>query len=217
MIDLSVEQLLTMTRSVRRRLDLQRPVELEVINKCLEMAIQAPTGSNTQNWHFVVVTDPQQRFAMAELYRKGFQTYRDKLLAGTITVSHNSITPDREMMRRVRTSSQHLLDHLHEVPVLLIPCITDRVDYASVVEQAGTWGSIIPATWSFMLGARAHGLGTCWTTWHLYHEREAASVLGIPYEKVMQIALIPVAYTIGTTFHAAARHPLDTLVHYEHW
>jgi nitroreductase len=148
-------------------------VEPEVINKCLDIAIQAPTGSNTQNWHFVVVTDPQQCLAMAELYRKGFQTYRDKLLAGTITLSHNDITPDRETMRKARESSQHLLDHLHEVPVLLIPCISDRVDYASVVEQAGTWGSIIPATWNFMLAARAHGLGTCWTTWHLYHERKA--------------------------------------------
>ncbi|HEU5381482.1 MAG TPA: nitroreductase family protein, partial [Ktedonobacteraceae bacterium] len=76
---------------------------------------------------------------------------------------------------------------------------------------------ILPATWSFMLAARIHGLGTCWTTLHLYYEREAAQILGIPHDQVMQAALIPVAYTQGTTFHPAPRHTLANVVHWNHW
>ena len=118
---------------------------------------------------------------------------------------------------RVRDSAQYLADHMHEVPVLIVPCIWGRTDGLGVIEQAGAWGSILPAAWSFMLAARARGLGTCWTTVHLFYEQEAAEVLGIPYERIMQTALIPVAYTLGTDFKPVPRVPLESIVHWERW
>ncbi len=79
------------------------------------------------------------------------------------------------------------------------------------------WGSIAPAAWSFMLAARARGLGTAWTSLHLFFEEEAAELLGIPYDEVMQAALIPVAHTIGTDFRPGARNPLDSFVAWDRW
>ena len=121
------------------------------------------------------------------------------------------------MMGRVLGGVFHLRDHLHEVPVHVIPCIEGRTDASGAFGQAASWGSIIPAAWSFMLAARSRGLGTCWTTFHLAHEREAAELLGIPYDDVMQAALIPVAYTLGTDFKPAVRAPLDSMVHWDRW
>lgn len=217
LLDLSLDELLATTRSVRKRLDLTRPVEPALIQECLEMAVQAPTGANNQNWHFLVVTDEVQRRALGEVYRKGFARYQEQMLSGQV-VPTSSLTPqDRATMRKVRSSSQYLIEHMHDVPVLLVPCIQDRTDNAPVVEQAGAWGSILPAVWNFMLAARARGLGTCWTTVHLYYEQEAAAILDIPYEKIMQVALIPVAYTLGIDFKPAPRRPLAKLVHWERW
>jgi nitroreductase len=218
LLPLSSDELLTTTRSVRKRLDFSRPVEREVIQECLELAAQAPTGGNNQNWHFVVVTKRQQREALGDIYRKGFAHYQQLILSGRLTTSTSAIAPEQvASYRKVRSSSQYLLDNIHRVPVMLIPCIYDRVDGQPSVEQAGTWGSILPATWSFMLAARARGLGTCWTTLHLYYERQAAAILGIPYERVTQAALIPVAYTLGTDFKRASRVPLQSVVHWDQW
>jgi nitroreductase len=216
-LDLSLDEILCTTRSVRRRLDLHRPVEPEILKECLELAIQAPSGSNNQNWHFILVTDPCRRQALGDLYRKGFATYCALARAGQAVAIRRTAMPGREAIFKLQNSSQYLLEHIHEVPVMVLPCIEDRVEGEMVVEQANAWGSILPATWSFMLAARARGLGTCWTTLHLYHEREAAAILGIPYEQVMQVALIPVAYTQGTTFRPAARHPVERVIHWDHW
>jgi nitroreductase len=121
------------------------------------------------------------------------------------------------MMGRVLGGVHHLADHLHEVPVHVIPCIEGRTDGKSVFAQASRWGSVMPAAWSFMLAARSRGLGTVWTTFHLAHEEAAAELLGIPYDDVMQAALIPVAYTLGTEFKPAKRAPLDSMVHWDRW
>lgn len=214
-LNLTPDELLTTTRSVRKRLDFSRPVEPEVIRECLQLAVQAPTGGNSQLWHFVVVTDADKRQALGDIYRKGWELYRNmpgnsgRLLAGD---------PRRaEIQMRVLDSANYLAAHIHEAPVLLIPCIRGRVDNAPSVAQSGLWGSILPAAWSFMLAARARGLGTSWTTVHLFFEEEAATLLGIPYAKVTQAALIPVAYTKGTEFAPAAREPLDTIVHWDAW
>ena len=216
MLDLSIDTLLTTTRSVRKRLDLSRPVEPEVIRECLEIAQQAPTGGNNQNWHFVVVTDPQQRQALAALYRKGAATYAE-LMAPVYQRRMASGEQEAKTLTRVMSSAQYLTEHLHEVPVHVIPCIEGRTDHGPIVAQAGTWGSIMPAAWSFMLAARSRGLGTSLTSFHLFFEQEAAQVLGIPYEQVMQAALIPVAYTLGTDFKPAHRKPLETVLHWDRW
>src|SRR6516225_7921860 len=215
-LDLSLDELLTTTRSVRKRLDLARPVEPEVIRECLGLALQAPTASNSQSWHFVVVTDPQQREALATLYRKGAEQYR-ALMAPEFQKRAASSKQDATAVGRLTDSGQYLIDHLHEVPVHVIPCIWGRTDHKPTVAQAGLWGSIMPATWSFMLAARSRGLGTSLTSFHLFFEQEAAHVLGIPYEKVTQAALIPVAYTLGTDFKPASRMPLDSVLHWDKW
>lgn len=217
LLDLSPLELLQTTRSVRKRLDFDRPVEADVLQECLEIAMQAPTGSNNQNWHFLVVTEQRQRLLLGDLYRKGFARYCELARTGQAVAMRRTARPGRADIEKLQSSTRYLLEHIHEVPVMLIPCIEDRVEGESVVEQANAWGSILPATWSFMLAARVHGLGTCWTTLHLYYEREAAAVLDIPYEQVMQAALIPVAYTRGTVFSPAPRHSLETTVHWNRW
>ena len=217
LLNLSPDELLTTTRSVRKRLDLTRPVEPELVRECLELAVQAPTGGNRQTWHFVVVTDPQQRQALGEIYRKGFALYLQQTLAASASAIRTLTRQQRVTLKKVRDSSQYLADHMHEVPVLVVPCLQDRVEGLPNVAQAGTWGSILPAVWSFMLAARARGLGTCWTTVHLSYEQEAAEVLGIPYEKITQTSLIPVAYTLGTDFKPAPRVPLESILHWDKW
>ncbi len=215
LLDLNSDQLLSTTRAVRKRLDFSRPVEPEVLRECLEMAMQAPTGSNRQHWHFVIVTDAEKRKGISELYRKSFTAYR-----GSGSAQFRSADPEQraQTQQRIVSSSDYLSDHMHEVPVLVIPCILGRLDQMkTTVEQAGSWGSILPAVWSFMLAARARGLGTVWTTLHLVYEKEAAEILGIPYEKITQAALIPVAYTLGTDFKPGPREPLDTIVHWDQW
>ncbi len=218
LLQLSPDEMLTTTRSVRKRLDFSRPVEPEVIRECLELAVQAPTGANSQGWQFVVVTDQEQRKALGDIYRKGYWLYREK--TASVHPLYEGRTIPREFakaLKKVRDSSEYLAEHMQEVPVLLVPCIWSRVDDRPTVEQAGFWGSILPAVWSFMLAARSRGLGSSWTTVHLYYEQEAAEVLGIPYEKVTQAALIPAAYTLGADFKPASRMPLDSVLHWDKW
>jgi len=216
LLDLKPDELLSTTRTVRKRLDLTRPVEPELIRECVELAVQAPTGSNSQRWHFLIVTDPEKRKALGEFYRQGMiATYGP-------ASANNKLPPPSDpqiarTMERVRDSSWYLAEHMGEVPVLVVPCIRGRLEGVSNVIQASTWGSILPAVWSFMLAARSRGLGTAWTTLHLLHEKEAAEVLGIPYEKVTQAALIPVAYTVGTDFKPGPRKSLDEVLHWNQW
>jgi len=214
-LDLSPDQLLTTTRSVRKRLDLARPVEPEVLRECLEIALQAPTGGNRQSWHFVVVTDAEKRLSIADLYRRSFAAYRQSQAAAAGAGTQDSTRA--HIQKRVVDSADYLAAHFHEVPVHVIPCISGRLDELSSEAQAGAWGSILPATWSFMLAARARGLGTAWTTLHLTYEREVAEILGIPYDKITQAALIPVAYTTGTDFKPAPREALDRVLHWNAW
>jgi nitroreductase len=208
MPELTTDELLSTTRSVRKRLDLTRPVEREVLEDCLRLAQQAPTASYSQNWHFVVVTDAGRRAALGELWRKVAGPYLERRTEAAGADPH---------VARIGDAVRHLAEHIHEVPVHVVPCVEGRTENASTFQQASRWGSIVPAAWSFMLAARSRGLGSVWTTFHLRYERDAAEILGIDYDKVMQVALLPVAYTIGTDFKPAARRPLDTMVHWDRW
>lgn len=215
LLDLTSDELLTTTRAVRKRLDFSRPVPREVIEECLAIALQAPTASNAQNWSFAVVTDPAKRAAVAELYRTMWQRY---LTAPGAAPNLQFSDPARVATQvRVTASAQYLADHLHEVPVHVIPCLLGRADNAPPGVQASRYGSIFPATWSFMLAARARGLGTAWTSLHLGFEEQAAAILGIPYAEVQQTALIPVAYTKGTDFKPAPRDHSANIVHWNGW
>ncbi len=206
----TIDHLLTTTRSVRRRLDLGRPVEREVIERCLEIAIQAPSGSNVQGWHFVVVTDPGKRAALADLYRKGAELY------ASMRQPLPEADPRAAQAERISASSGYLRDHLHEVPVLIVPCIEGRVESLPQFAQASVYGSILPAVWSLMLALRARGLGSAWTTIHLIFEREAAAVLGIP-DHVTQAALLAVAYFTGSDFRPARRLPVRDRTYWDSW
>jgi nitroreductase len=197
---------LSTTRSVRKRLDLTRPVEPEVVLDCLRLAVQAPSASNTQTWRWLVVTDPAKRAGLAELYRQGGGDYLAKRSQAALEGQD----------RRVYDSANYLADHLHEVPVHVIPCILGRVEGKDNPTVASFFASIIPAAWSFMLALRARGLGSAWTTLHLPKEREAAALLGIP-ERVTQVALLPVAYTVGTDFKPAARPPVEDITFWDRW
>jgi nitroreductase len=156
----------------------------------------------------VVVTDAAERAALGELWRG---------VAGPYLQHRAAAAAADRRVARINDAVRHLAEHIHQVPVHVIPCVEGRTDGRPAAAQASRWASIIPAAWSFMLAARARGLGTVWTTFHLRHEREAAEILGIPYERVMQAALIPVAHTIGTDFKPAARQQLDTMVHWDRW
>jgi nitroreductase len=214
MPELTPDELLSTTRSVRLRLDLERPVAPSLIEECLDLAQQAPTGSNRQGWSFVVVTDADTRQSLAKLYKQGWDAYMEFIGRRAAAESPDGLSPD---VRRIYRSSTYLAEHMGDVPVLVVPCIAGRPESLPIEGQAALWGSILPAVWSFMLAARARGLGTCWTTLHLPHEREAAELLGIPYDEVMQAALIPVAHTIGEDFRPGPRNPLDTIVHWDRW
>ena len=210
-LDRSPDELLTTTRAVRKRLDLERPVEREVIEECVEIALQAPTGSNRQGWHFVFVTDPDKKKAIADLYGRNFDPY-----VSAPKPAYGEGDTRGERFDVVRESATYLRQHLHEVPVLFVPCTEGRLgEGMSAFQQASAWGSILPAVWSFMLAARARGLGTAWTTLHLPNEHEAAEVLGIPYERYTQAGLVPVAYTKGTDFKPAPRLPAAAVTHWD--
>ncbi|MGH7857752.1 MAG: nitroreductase family protein [Candidatus Binatia bacterium] len=206
-LDLSVvDRLLTTTRTVRGRLDLTRPVEPEVIEAAIEIAIQAPTGSNRQNWRFLVLTDPDKKKAVAHVYRKSFESYAGR------RPTHSPSTPGE----RIAASAWYLSDHLHEVPVLVIACIEGRVENQGPAAQASLYGSILPSAWSLMLALRARGLGSAWTTLHLTGEKEVARILGIP-DSVTQAVLLPVAYYEGKDFKPAPRRPGREVTYWNSW
>lgn len=208
----ATDHLLTTTRSVRKRLDLSRPVEPAVIEECLEIALQAPTGSNQQKWHFIVLTDPEKRAAVASLYTKSFNIYRPRNAPENDSASANA-TPQ---VSRLVDSARHLADHMQEVPVLILCCYEGRPDSPEPFAQAGLYGSILPAAWSLMLALRARGLGSTWTTLHLRYEREVAEILGLP-DNLTQAVLLPVAYFTGDDFKPAQRQPASEVTHWNGW
>ncbi|HUR50307.1 MAG TPA: nitroreductase family protein [Acidimicrobiales bacterium] len=211
LLELDPDQLLSTTRAVRKRLDLDRPVPPELIKECVAIAQQAPTGSNRQTWSFVVVTDPTKKAALGEIYKRAFDIYRD------MPRPQYDDTARAATQERVVSSAQYLADVMGQAPVLLVPCIEGRADNVPNVVASSLLGSIIPAAWSFCLAARARGLGTSWTTLHLMFEKEAADALGIPFDSVSQVALIPVAYTKGVDFKTAHREPVESVLHYDGW
>jgi nitroreductase len=201
----TVDRLLTTTRAVRKRLDLRRPVDLKVIRTCLEVAIQAPTGSNAQTWRWIVVTNAEKRQALAALYQNPPADLRQRL-SGTPAPP----VADSPQQQRVMASARFLVEHLHEVPVLVVPCILKAGG------AAGWAPSIYPAVWSFILALRSRGLGSTITTAHIYRQEEAAALLGIP-GGYAQACLLPVAYYTGQSFRPAIRRPIEEVAFHDGW
>ncbi len=197
-----VDQLLSTTRAVRKRLDFDREVPDDVLLECLQLAVQAPTGSNRQGWRWMVVRDQAKKDALAEIYNRAGGSYLKDAAATTEADAQTG---------RVLTSAVYLAENLQRSPVMVIPMIIGRPD-ESANEGAGLFGSIIPAMWSFQLALRSRGLGSCLTTIHLAHEQEAAELLGIP-PHLTQAGLLPVAYTKGTDFKPATRPPVEEITY----
>ncbi len=207
MLELTPDELLATTRTVRKRLDFDRPVERSVIEECLELALQAPNGGNVNNWRWLAIDDPGLIGQMADIYNAGLDDYIATFGDAGYPGAH---VPGAD---RIASSTQHLRDNFHRSPVLLLPLIAGRTDgggeSANVFHQATRWGSVLQAVWSFMLALRARGLGSARTTGHLWRERELADLLGIPHEVYMQTGLFPIAYTLGTDFKPAYRKPVN--------
>jgi nitroreductase len=211
----TADEVLRTTRAVRRRLDLERPVDHALIEACVEVAMQAPTGSNMAGWHFVVVDDSAQRAALGELYRRAWEDYRKlPIAAGNIRTGDPAKDATQQ---RVMASAEYLAENIDRVPVHVVPCIDGRFDRAPSWISVPMLSSIIPAVWSFMLAGRARGLGSSFTTMHLRFEEEAAEILGIPYESVTQVALLPVGHTIGDDFKPVPRPPAASIIHRNRW
>ncbi len=215
-LDLSGDELLSTTRSVRKRLDFSRPVPDELVRECVQLALQAPAGSNIPRTRFVIVRDAETRRRLAALYLEVYDELYRRSASYVRRVGPAGSADDRQ--QRVGDSVDHLAHHLAEAPVIVVACLAGmRVD-GSLAHMAPTFlGQTAPATWSFMLAARARGLGTCWTTMHLFREREAAEVLSIPYDTVQQVCLTPLAYTIGRDFRPAHRDDAGTYIHWDRW
>jgi nitroreductase len=210
-LGLSADEVLTTTRAARRRLDFERPVARELLQDCVDIARQAPSGRNRQRWDFIFVEDAPRKRAIAEWWLAGLRSGGS---GGDLT---RDTSP--EGWRQIAGSLAHLAARLHEAPWLLIPCVRvqSRAELVGVRGQAEAWGSVLPAVWSFMLAARERGLGTAWTTAHLTYEREVAEILEIPYDTVVQAALTPVAHTVGTDFRPARRAPAADFIHWNAW
>jgi nitroreductase len=217
LLPLNPDELLTTTRAVRKRLDFDRPVPDELIRECVAVALQSPSGSNNPTMQFVIVRDPAKKAAIGELYRQAYSMYQtwDGAYIGSI-VKGDEVADAQQ--RRSANSADFLGERMGDAPALVIACtLGGRMDGAPSMMSASTFGNILPAMWSFMLAARARGLGTAWTTLHLLHEQAVAELLGIPFDSVQQACLSPLAFTVGTDFKPATRPHPDTVIHWDQW
>lgn len=217
-LGLSADEVLSTTRAVRKRLDFDRPVEVEVLEECLSLAMQAPTGSNRQHYQWVFVTEPEIRKQVGEVYREKFMINYDANRASDPAKVYGANDVRSEGFGQLMGSVGYLAENIEKVPVLMVPCIDGRVENTTLNQAAGQFGSILPAVWSFMLALRERGLGSAWTTAHLKEdgEQRVAKILDIP-ENYTQVGLFPIAYTIGTDFKVAKRLSPESLMHFNHW
>ena len=216
LLDLTPDELLSTTRAVRKRLDFDRPVEDEVIRDCVRLAMQAPSGSNNMTMQFVVVKDPEKRAAIGEIYRQCYEVYKtmDGIYIGSFQREDHA---EQAQQERSTASADFLGENLGRAPAIVVACTAGRLDGAPAVMSVPLLGNVLPGMWSFMLAARARGLGTAWTTLSLFQEQALADVLGIPFDEVQQACLSPLAYTVGTDFKPAMRPEPDTIIHWDGW
>ena len=236
-----VDWLLTTTRSNRKTLDLEREVDLRVIEECLRIAMQAPTAHNDQRWHWIVITDPEKRARIADTYALIWE----QMSKGERAKVRRFKGADQQYTK-IQDSANWLPEHLHEVPVFVIPCMVGprydnellrsewkrwmgrRREAVRALDPDSDWdpsllwldggyfASVYPAVWSFQLALRSRGLGSVLTVVHLAAEKPVQKILGLN-DRQVQTCLIPVAYTTKRTFRAAKRPPLESRLHIEEW
>ncbi len=194
----SIDHVLRTTRSVRRRIDFERAIEPEVIEACIDLAVQAPTGIRAENWRFVVVTDTQKKRAIADLYRQGGETFA------------------KARGVELKATQREHADRLHEMPALILVCAEGRPATGPAAVQVGFYGSVLPAAWSLMLALRARGIGSTWTSLLVLHEEAVADVLGIPAD-VSQTVLLPIGYMKDAVLKPAKRKPAREVTFWNAW
>ena len=217
LLPLNPDELLTTTRAVRKRLDFDKPVSDDVIRECVAAAMQSPSGSNMMTMSFVIVKDAAKRKAIGDVYKACYDMYKsmDGVYIGSIDKGDASANAQQ---KRSASSADFLGEHMGDAPALVIACTEGaRLDGAPAMMSASMLGNILPGMWSFMLAARARGMGTAWTTVHLMMEQQVADILGIPFETVQQVCLSPLAYTKGTDFKPAERPAADSIIHWNGW
>jgi nitroreductase len=218
MSNLDAVQVLTTTRSVRKRLDLDRKVPRALIEECLDVAFQAPNGSNRNSWRWVVIDDPEIMRRAAAIYDASMADFiaspegQDYQRAAAAQLAADKSGRLAEDMRKMSESVDHLRRNMARMPAAVVPMFEGRPERMDLFHQASNWGSVLPAVWSLFLALRTHGLGSAWTTVHILREREMADLLGIPYDEYTQVGLFPIAYTLGTDFRKAARRPVEEVV-----
>lgn len=193
-----IDRVMTTTRSVRRRLDFERPIDPELIEACIDIATQAPTGLPPESWRFLIITEPKPKAQLAELYRNALETM------------------SRARGGDLKPTQRALAERLHEIPALILACSLGRPASDSVARQVAFYGSILPAAWSLMLALRARGLGATWTTLHLLHEEDVARLLGIPAD-VTQTVMLPVGHLKDAVLRPAPRRPAAEVTYWNHW
>lgn len=208
-LNLSVDEVLTTTRAVRKRLDVSKPVPRAILEECLELALQAPNGSNRNEWRWIIVDDPAMVAKLAEEYKAAMGVLSSGEQPSRLYLSGETPREDKLL-----DSALSLPEKLDKMPAILIPLMPGRPAGNDIVEQASMWGSIIPAVWSFLLALRSRGLGSVWTTVASRREREIAELLGIPYDEYTQVGMFPIAYTVGTDFKRAWRKPVSEVLSY---
>ncbi|MCB2074234.1 MAG: nitroreductase family protein [Novosphingobium sp.] len=208
-LGLSVDEVLTTTRAVRKRLDVTRPVPREILEECLEIALQAPNGSNRNTWRWIIVDEPEMVARLADEYKAAMG-----LLNTGAMPTPNPLDSGVPGEDKILESAMALVEKLDRMPAILIPLMPGRPDGKGLVEQASMWGSIVQAVWSFMLALRERGLGSIWATVTTRREKEIAELLGIPHEEYTQVGFFPIAYTVGTEFKKAWRRPVSEVLSY---
>jgi nitroreductase len=220
----NTDRLLTTTKQVRKRLDLSRPVPIELVLECIQVASAAPIGANRESNRWLIIDEAEIKAELAKLYRRRMDPYLSAL----------PVAPPGSRQAKVNESTKYLIDHMAEVPLIVIPLRLSRVsEKADVRERSSFYGSVIPAVWSFQLAARSRGLGSAFTTGHLAFETEAAELLGLPAPRpqptainqaeaapsdlVTQICLLPVAFYKGGGFVSAPRLPAHEVTFLNHW
>jgi nitroreductase len=202
-----VDRLLTTTKQVRQRLDLSRPVPTAELLECIELAGHAPMGGNLERNRWMIIDDAEKKAAIAEYFAAVGRPY----------LEFNREHRDDDRSQRVLDSAMFLVEHLAEVPALVLSMRLDRPPLeASQGQLAAYYGSVVPGVWSFQLAARARGIGSAWTTFHLEHEAAVAELLGIP-ETVTQVCLLAVGYYTGDTFTPAPRRSAADVTYRNTW
>jgi nitroreductase len=196
-IDL-VDEVLSTARSVRRKLDYERPVPRQLLLDSIAVAVQAPTGIAGENWRFLIVDAPEQKAQIAKIY--------SEVLVNLMA----------ERGLPVKPTHKALIERLHEIPAMIFVCVDGLPVTDAISSQVGYYGSILPAAWSLMLALRARGLGTTWTTLLSARQEAVKAVLNMPAH-AMQTVMLPVAYTKDAVLRRAERLPPEVVTYANRW